>query len=105
MSKWDKVLDLVWPTVLVILTPLMIYGFFGQNAAYKEMYSKPSWLERRTIVTNNAIDAALSRDELKSSRPVREKEQPQPPQLFNQGDENFGIPLEELLEGNHGRLL
>ena len=105
MSKWDKVLDLVWPTVLVILTPLMIYGFFGQNAAYKEMYSKPSWLERRTIVTNNAIDAALSRDELKRGRPVREKEQPPPPQLFNQGDENFGIPLEELLEGNHGRLL
>ena len=105
MSKWDKVLDLVWPTVLVILTPLMIYGFFGQNAAYKEMYSKPSWLERRTIVTNNAIDAALSRDELKMCRPVREKEEPQPPHLFNQGDENFGIPLEELLEGNHGRLL
>lgn len=105
MSKWDKVLDLVWPTVLVILTPLMIYGFFGQNAAYKEMYSKPSWLERRTIVTNKAIDAALSRDELKMGRPVREKEEPQPPQLFNQGDENFGIPLEELLEGNHGRLL
>ena len=105
MSKWDKVLDLVWPTVLVILTPLMIYGFFGQNAAYKEMYSKPSWLERRTIVTNKAIDTALSRDELKMGRPVREKEEPQPPQLFNQGDENFGIPLEELLEGNHGRLL
>ena len=105
MNKLDKVLDCVWPTVLVALIPLMIYGFFGQNAAYKEMYSKPSWLERRTLLTNKAIDSALAKDELKSGRPVREKKHSPPPQLYNQGNENFGIPLEELLEGNHGRLL
>ena len=102
MGTFDKILDCVWPTVLVILTPLMVYGFFGQNAAYKEMYSKPSWLERRTAITDKAINTALERDELNESKPVREKEDSSPPKLYNPGDNNFNIPLEQLLEGKHG---
>ena len=105
MGTFDKILDCFWPTVLVILSPLMIYGFFGQNAAYKEMYSKPSWLERRTALTNKAINEALERNELVESRPVREKEHSPPPKLYNPDDNDFNIPLEQLLEGNHGRLL
>ena len=103
MGTFDKILDCVWPTVLVLLTPLMVYGFFGQNAAYKEMYSKPSWLERRTALTEKAINTALERVELNESKPVREKEHSTPhPKLYNSGDNNFNIPLEQLLEGKHG---
>ena len=103
MNIFEKILDSIYPVVLALLAPLMVYGFFGQNAAYKEMYSKPSWLEWRTALTEKAINTALERVELNESKPVREKEHSTPhPKLYNPGDNKFNIPLEQLLEGKHG---
>ena len=37
--------------------------------------------------------------------PIQEKEEEPPPQKYFPGNNDFNIPLEKLLEGNHGRLL
>mgnify|MGYP000912771607 FL=1 len=47
----------------------------------------------------------LKEDSLKKSHPVQEKEEDLPPPKYFPGDNNFSIPLQQLLEGNHGRFL
>ena len=42
---------------------------------------------------------------IKEQQRVKEKGIIPPPQLYKPGDNEFSIPLQRLLEGNHGRLL
>ena len=80
-------------------------GFFAQYDAYQKQYSKPSWLERRLAQQEVMIKKVLKEDSLKKSQPAQKREAPLPPQIHNPEDNNFSIPLQQLLEGNHGRFL
>ena len=102
---WDTLFGLVLNTIYIALIPFMIWGFFAQYESYQKAYSKPSWLERRLAQEEIMMKKVLKEDSLKKSHPVQEKEEELPPQKYNPEGNNFSIPLEQLLEGNHGRFL
>ena len=108
-DTFERIWDFVYPKVVFIifsgLIPFMIWGFFAQHAAYQKQYSKPSWLERRLAQQEAMMNKVLKEDSLKKSQPVQKREAPLPPQIHNPEDNNFSIPLQQLLEGNHGRYL
>ena len=108
-DTFDRIWDFVYPKVVFIifsgLIPLMIWGFFAQYESYQKDYSQPSWLERRLAQQEIMIKKVLKEDSLKKSQPVQKREAPLPPQIHNPEDNNFSIPLQQLLEGNHGRFL
>ena len=109
MGTFERIFDtlyrLVFNTIYIALIPFMIWGFFTQHAVYQKKYSKPSWVEERLAQQEVMIKKVLKEDSLKKSHPVQKREAPLPPQTHNPEDNNFSIPLEQLLEGNHGRLL
>ena len=109
MGTFERIFDtlyrLVFNTIYIALIPFMIWGFFTQYDTYQKQYSKPSWLEKRLAQQEIMIKKVLKADSLKKSHPVQKREAPLPPQLHNPEDNNFNIPLQQLLEGNHGRLL
>ena len=102
---WDTLFGLVLNTIYIALIPFMIWGFFAQYDAYQKQYSKPSWLERRLAQDKIMMNKVLKEDSLKKSQPVQKREAPPPPQIYHPEDNNFYIPLQQLLEGNHGRFL
>ena len=108
-DTFDRIWDFVYPKVVFIifsgLIPFMIWGFFAQHAAYQKAYSKPSWYERIVAQDKIMMNEAIKELEAKELEPVQEKEEELPPQKYNSGDNNFSIPLQKLLEGNHGRFL
>ena len=105
----DRIWDFVYPKVVFIifsgLIPFMIWGFFAQHAAYQKAYSKPSWYERIVAQDKIMMNEAIKELEAQELEPVQEKEEELPPQKYNPEDNNFSIPLQKLLEGNHGRFL
>ena len=105
----DRIWDFVYPKVVFIifsgLIPLMIWGFFAQYESYQKAYSKPSWYERRVAQDKIMMDEAIKKLEAQELQSVQEKEEYLPPPRYNHGDNDFDIPLEQLLEGNHGRFL
>ena len=109
MGTFERIFDtlycLVFNTIYIALIPFMIWGFFAQTAAYKKDYSKPTWYER--FVAEDKAWLARSEEILKHKelQPVEKKEEELPPLIYTPGDDNFDIPLQQLLEGNHGRLL
>ena len=109
MGTFERIFDtlycLVFNTIYIALIPFMIWGFFAQYDAYQKQYSKPSWLERRLAQQEAMMNRVLKEDSLKKSHPVQENLEPPPPQKYKLEDNNFNIPLEQLLEGNHGRFL
>ena len=108
-DTFDRIWDFVYPKVVFIifsgLIPFMIWGFFAQHAAYQKAYSKPSWYERIVAEDKAMLARAVEKQKLEEQQPIQEKEENLPPQKYNSGDNNFSIPLEQLLEGNHGRFL
>ena len=102
---FDTIYRLVFNTIYIALIPFMIWGFFTQYDTYQKKYSKPSWLERRLAQQEIMMNKVLKEDSLKKSHPAQKREAPLPPQIHNPEDNNFSIPLQQLLEGNHGRLL
>ena len=108
-DTFDRIWDFVYPKVVFIifsgLIPLMIWGFFAQYAAYQKDYSKPSWYERIVAQDKIMMNEAIKELEAQELEPVQEKEEELPPQKYFPGGDNFNIPLDQLLEGNHGRLL
>ena len=108
-DTFDRIWDFVYPKVVFIifsgLIPLMIWSFFAQYAAYQKDYSKPSWYERIVAQDKIMMNEAIKELEAKELEPVQEKEEELPPQKYNPEDNNFSIPLQKLLEGNHGRFL
>ena len=108
-DTFDRIWDFVYPKVVFIifsgLIPLMIWSFFAQYAAYQRDASKPSWYERIVAQDKIMMNEAIKELEAKELEPVQEKEEELPPQKYNPGDNNFSIPLQQLLEGSHGRFL
>jgi len=108
-DTFDRIWDFVYPKVVFIifsgLIPFMIWGFFAQHAAYQKAYSKPSWYERIVAQDKIMMNEAIKELEAQELEPVQEKEEELPPQKYNPGDNNFSIPLQQLLEGSHGRFL
>ena len=51
------------------------------------------------------MNEAIKELEAQELQPLQGKEEDPPPQRYNQGDNDFDIPLQHLLEGNHGRFL
>ena len=108
-DTFDRIWDFVYPKVVFIifsgLIPFMIWGFFAQYAAYQKDYSKPSWYERIVAQDKIMMNEAIKELESQELQPLQEKEEDLPPQTYSHGDNDFDIPLQHLLEGNHGRFL
>ncbi len=109
MKTFDRIWDYLYPKVVFVifsgLIPLMIYGFFGQNAAYKKKYSQPSWYDIAMAEEKAMFERVLKQQKSQEPGPVQEKVEPPPPKTYELEDDDFNIPLERLLEGNHGRFL
>ena len=105
----DRIWDFVYPKVVFIifsgLIPLMIWSFFAQYAAYQKDYSKPSWYERIVAEDKAMLARVVEKQKLEELQPLKKREEPPSPQKYNPEDNNFSIPLQQLLEGNHGRFL
>ena len=108
-DTFDRIWDFVYPKVVFTifsgLIPLMIWGFFAQYAAYQRDASKPSWYERIVAQDKIMMNEAIKELESQELQPLQEKEEDLPPQTYSHGDNDFDIPLQHLLEGNHGRFL
>ena len=108
-DTFERIWDFVYPKVVFIifsgLIPFMIWGFFAQYAAYQKDASKPSWYERIVAQDKIMMNEAIKELESQELQPLQEKEEDLPPQTYSHGDNDFDIPLQHLLEGNHGRFL
>ena len=108
-DTFDRIWDFVYPKVVFIifsgLIPLMIWGFFAQYESYQKAYSKPSWYERIVAQDKIMMNEAIKELESQELQLLQEKEEDLPPQTYSHGDNDFDIPLQHLLEGNHGRFL
>ena len=105
MSIFEKILDSIYPVVLALLVPLMIYGFFGVTSEYKEINSNPSSVDLYVARDKAMIKKGIKKIEQIRKEATLKKKHPPPPQLYRPGNNDFNIPLQQLLEGNHGRLL
>ena len=109
MDTFDRIWDTLYPIVVFIifsaLIPFMIWGFFAQTAAYKKDSLRPTAYDRFVAEDKSWLKKALKESNLKEPQPVQERVAPPPPQTYSHEDNDFNIPLEQLLEGNHGRLL
>ncbi len=109
MGTFERIFNtlycLIFKTIYIALIPFTIWGFFTQHNVYQERNSKPSWLEQRLAQQEVMLNKAIKEDNLKESQPVQERIGPPPPQVYKPEGNDFNIPLEELLEGNHGRFL
>ena len=109
MDTFDRIWDRLYPIVVFIIfsafIPFMIWGFFAQHAAYQEDYSRPTAYDRFVAEDKAMLASAIEKKRLKDLQPVQKRKAPLPPQVYSHGDNDFDIPLKQLLEGNHGRLL
>ena len=109
MDTFDRIWDSLYPIAVFIifsaLIPFMIWGFFAQHAAYQRDSLRPTAYERLVAEEKAILKEVLKEGNLKKPQPVQKKEEYLPPQKYFPGGDNFNIPLEQLLEGNHGRLL
>ena len=101
--KFECFRDTIGLWSLLLTVPLMIYGFMSMASANREHSKRPTWDERNAAITQKLIREAEAK--LKEPQTVHEKGIIPPPQLYNPNDNDFNIPLEQLLEGNHGRYL
>ena len=109
MDTFDRIWDRYYPIAVFIifsgLVPLMIWSFFAQHEGYKKDYSGESWYEKVASQDKAMIKEVINELEAHELHSVEEREDSLPPQIYNPEDNNFSIPLEQLLEGNHGRFL
>ena len=101
--KFECFIDTIGLWSLIFTVPLMIYGFMGKVSDKQAAKGYPSYDERLAEANRKALRDAEAK--LKESQTVHEKSIIPPLQLVVPEAENFNIPLEELLEGEHGRLL
>ena len=103
MDIFERIWDSIYLVVLGLMTPLVIYVFIGVSSAGQELSKLPT---RDEIIASSIKKYKRQAAELeKKAQPVKKKEFIPPPQLYRPGNDDFNIPLEQLLEGNHGRLL
>ena len=109
MDAFDRIWDRLYPIAVFIifsgLIPLMVWSFFSRHTTYQEKYSKPSSYEVAMSEDKAMLARVFEKQRRKDHLPIQEKEEDPPPQKYFPGDNDFNIPLEQLLEGNHGRLL
>ena len=109
MDAFDRIWDRLYPIAVFIifsgLIPLMVWSFFSRHTTYQEKYSKPSSYEVAMSEDKAMLARVFEKQRRKDHLPIQEKEEDLPPQKYFPGDNDFNIPLEQLLEGNHGRLL
>ena len=109
MDTFDRVWDSLYPivvfTIFSALIPFMIWGFFAQTSAYKEKYSQPTSYELAMLDDKAMLSRVTEEHRFNKANSIEETPSPLAPQLYNSGDDNFNIPLQQLLEGSHGRLL
>jgi hypothetical protein len=109
MDTFDRIWDRLYPIAVFIifsaLIPLMLWGFFAQNTAYKKKYSKPSSYEVVVSEDRAMLARVVEKQRRREHLPIQEKEEDLPTPQYFPGDDDFNIPLEQLLEGNHGRFL
>ena len=109
MSTFDRIWDRFYPIAVFIifsgLIPLMVWSFFSRHTTYQEKYSKPSSYETAMSEDKAMLARVTEKRKLKEHHPIQEKEENLPPPKYFPGGDNFNIPLQQLLEGNHGRLL
>ena len=109
MDTFDEIWDTLYPIVVFIilsaLIPFMIWGFFAQTTAYKKDSLRPTAYARFVAEDKVWLKKAIEKSNLKELHSVQERVAPPPPQTYSHEDNDFNIPLEQLLEGNHGRLL
>ncbi len=101
--KYQCFIDTIGLWSLIFTVPLMIYGFMGKVSDNQAAKGYPSYDERLAESHRKAMRDAEAK--LKEQQTVKEKGIIPPPQLYNPDDKDFNIPLEQLLEGNHGRFL
>ena len=109
MDTFDRIWDRLYPIAVFIifsgLIPLMVWSFFSRYNTYQQKYSKPSSFEIAMAEDKAMLARVIKKQKLKEQQPIQEREKPLPPQIYNPEDNNFDIPLQLLLEGNHGRFL
>ena len=109
MDAFDRIWDRLYPIAVFIifsgLIPLMVWSFFSRHTTYQEKYSKPSSYEVAMSEDKAMLARVVEKQRRKDHLPIQEKEEDPPPQKYFPGDNDFNIPLEQLLEGNHGRFL
>ena len=101
--KFECFRDTIGLWSLIFTVPLMIYGFMGKVSDKQAAKGYPSYDERLAEADRKAKRVAEAK--LKEPQTVHEKSIIPPPKLYNPDDNDFNIPLEQLLEGNHGRFL
>ena len=108
-DTFERIWDFVYPKVVFIifsgLIPLMVWGFFSRYNTYQQKYSKPSSYEIAMAEDKAMLERVSEKQKIKELQPIQEKGEFFPPPKYSPGDNNFDIPLQQLLEGNHGRLL
>ena len=108
-DTFDRIWDFVYPKVVFIifsgLIPLMVWGFFSRYNTYQHKYSKPSSYEIAMAEDKAMLARVIEKQKLEEQQPIQEKEENLPPPKYFHGDNNFSIPLQQLLEGNHGRFM
>ena len=103
--RWDRLSPIAVFIIFSGLIPLMGWSFFAQYDAYQEDYSGPSSYEIAMAEDKAMLERVSKKQKIKEQQPIQEKEEELPPLIYTPGDDNFDIPLQQLLEGNHGRLL
>ena len=109
MDTFDRIWDRLYPIAVFIifsgLIPLMVWGFFSRYNTYQQKYSKPSSYEIAMAEDKAMLARVIEKQKLEEQQPIQEKEENLPPQKYNPEGNNFRIPIQQLLEGNHGRFL
>ena len=103
MNRLSNILDTISQWLWLLLAPLMIYGFIGKVELNRENNNRPTWDEQRAAITQKLLREAESK--LREPQTVHEKGVIPPPQLYRPGNDDFNIPLEQLLERHPGRSL
>ena len=101
--KFECFMDTICQWSVIFTVPLAIYGFIGVTSEYEKMSKLPTKDEQ--IAASIKKYKQQAEEKLKKQQTVKEKGIIPPPQLYNPDDNDFNIPLEQLLEGNHGRFL
>ncbi|MBO55765.1 MAG: hypothetical protein CL886_08920 [Dehalococcoidia bacterium] len=105
MNIFEKILDSIYLFGFILMIPIGIYGFSSATSKYEARNSQQSWYEETVARDKAALERGLSKVEQVQNQSPLQKGHPPPPQLYQPGDNDFNLPLQQLLEGNHGRLL
>ena len=105
MNIFEKILDSIYVLAFILMIPIVIYGFSSATSSYEARNKLPTWYEETVARAMAALERGRENADRVTKQPVLEKGHAPPPQLYQPGDNDFNLPLQQLLEGTHGRLL